>query len=1088
MKRITFLVTMFVFMGLQLMAQKVITGNVTGQEDGNPIPGVAVVVRGTTIGTITDFDGNYSLDVPEDARVLMFTFVGMKTVEEPIGDRTTIDVVLEVDILGLEEVIVTSLGITREKKALGYSVQDVQGDQLTTARESNVINSLQGRLSGVQITNSDGGVSSGSRIIIRGMSTFGGNNQPLFIVDGVPISNSYSEPGAYGGLDYGNAAMDINPNDIENVSVLKGANAAALYGSRAVNGVVLITTKTGKARMGARRGLGVSFETNFMWNSVLVLPEYQNKYGQGAGGEFEYVNGNYGGTYDGVDESWGPPLDGRLIPQWDSPYDTETGVRTPTPWVAHPDNVKDFFETGLTRTTNLSLAGQGDKANFRLSLANQEVSGIMWNTDLTRNTVTLNAGASLTNKLSVGGSAMYIDNHSDNIVEGGYGYGNPMQSLGQWFGRQVDVHELKARWKEIDPITGFPMNWNHSFHDNPYFVLHENWNSRDRDRLIGSFNLQYDFTDWLNFKALVGEDFYVEDRKQVTAQRTKDDPLGGFGAQSYRRSELNANAMFTFNKDIGTDLNIVATLGGEYDHYDYQYHATGVTDLIVPGLYDDSNATTPATTGLSETHTELQSVFGTLNLGFRNYLFLDLTGRNDWSSTLPVDNNSYFYPSVSLGFVVTEALGIESNIFSYAKIRGSYAEVGGSAGAYALQGVFDSSQPFDNQPNFNYTNTMPPLGLKPQRKKSIEAGLELKFLKNRIGLDGTFYKENTINQIMNIAISRVTGFTSKTINAGNLQNMGAEIQLMATPVERTNFSWDIMVNWSKNENKVVELYKDMKYLYLYSGSWNMEIHARPGEEYGILWGYAIVRENQKKVYYDKAETDLSHIEYSGRPIVNTNGYYKRSNSRTILGNVYPDWFGGVNNAFRYKNFNLSFLIDFRKGGDMYSITDWFGIQAGVLKRSAGTNDNGVNVREDLADGGGVKVNAVYGYLDSNGDVQLMDETGADTNTPVKNQSYADAEVFYHDYWGKNELSVFDASFVKLREVIFGYNFRDIPFLNNLGIGNINLSFVGRNLAILHSNIPNIDPEYNMGAGNYVGMETNAIPSTRSYGFNLKVDF
>ena len=1090
MKRFVLFLTLLLFAGFQLLqAQAVeLSGTITNSDDGTPVPGASIIVKGTTIGTVTSSEGEYVLRVPEDATELVVSFVGLKTQDIRIEGRTAIDIVMEPDILGLDEVVVTALGITREKKALGYAVQDISGDELAKAKETNLVNSLQGRLAGVQITNSDGGVASGSRIIVRGLSslTVGSDNQPLFVVDGVPICNNYSQPGQYGGMDYGNNAMDLNPADIENISVLKGANAAALYGSRAVNGVVLITTKTGASR--SQRGIGVSFETNWMWDNILVLPKYQNEYGQGGQMEFEYVDGAYGGINDGVDESFGPKLDGRLIPQWDSPYDPETGVRTATPWVAQPDNVKDFFETGHRITHNLSFSGASDNANFRLSYSNQDVKGTIPATDLKKNTLNLSSGYNVTKKLKVGGSATYISNKSDNIVENGYSQGNPMQSLGQWFGRQVNMQNLQDLAGEIDPVTGYPMNWNHSYHDNPYWLLHNNTNSRNRDRVIGNMNLNYQFTDWLSFKAVVGTDWYVEDRNQKTAHLTNGDRKGHYWAGSYRNNQLNANGAFTFNKMIGSDLSVIASVGGEFNKYDYQYHSTDIADLIVPDLYAVSNAAVAATTGLSETHTELQSAFGTLSLGFRNFLFLDVTGRNDWSSTLPADNNSYFYPSVSLGAVITEAIGLESNVLSYAKIRASYAEVGGTAGAYQLNGVFNSSDPFNGQPSLSYTNTIPPLGLQPQRKKSIEVGADLKFLQNRLGLDVTLYKENTINQILNIAISRATGFTSQTINAGNLQNKGVEVQLYASPVRTADFSWDVMANWSANENMVIELYEDMQYLYLYSGSWHAQVHARPNEEYGILWGYSLVRENQEKVYYDEDETQLSHILYSGRPVVDTDGFYTRSNARTDLGSVYPDWFGGVNNSFQFKNLTASFLVDFRKGGVIYSVTDWFGHYAGVMEGTAAVNDNGVNIREPVADGGGIKNEGVYGYVNADGDVQLTDADGNDVTTPVVNASYAEGQDYFKDYWGKVELSTFDASFVKLREATLGYTFTNVPALQRVGIRSLNLSLLGRNLWIIHKNTPDIDPEIGMGAGNYVGMETNAIPSVRSMGFNLKVNF
>ncbi len=1100
MKKLALVLSLLVLTGLTaLIAQAVlINGTVTSSLEGEgPIPGVQVIVHGTTLGTTTDADGNYSLTVPEGSRTLVFTFVGMKTVNVEIGGRTTIDVIMEPDILGIDEVVVTSLGITRDKKALGYSVQDVSGEEIMKAREANIVNSLQGKVAGVQISMGDGGVSSGSRIIVRGLSslTVGSNNQPLFVVDGVPISNSYTQMDHYGGLDYGNAAMDINPSDIESMSILKGANAAALYGSRAINGVVLITTKKGKSRTG--KGLGISLDITNMWDNVLVLPRYQNLYGQGADGEFEYVDGAGSGVYDNVDESWGPALGtGLMIPQFDSPYDPETGVRQATPWISHPDNVKDFFDTGHKRTVSLALSGATENSDFRLSLSNQDIKGTVPYTDLVKNTVQLNAGLDVTDRLNVSGGATYISNKSDNIVEGGYNQGNPIQSIGQWFGRQVDIESLRNSVDEIDPITNYPVNWNHSFHDNPFWLLLNNTNSRNRDRIIANINLNLDITDWLSFRAMAGKDWYVEDRKERTAHGTNGDRQGAFEARSYRRNELNANAMFVFNKDFGSDFNLTGTIGSEYNHYDYQYHSTSIADLIVPDLYSISNAAVQATTGLEERHTELQSVFGTLNLGFRNYLFLDLTGRNDWSSTLPVDNNSYFYPSVSLGAVITEALDLQSNILSYAKIRGSYAEVGGTAGEYQLNGTYSSSNPFNGQPSLGYTNTIPPLGLKPQNKKSIELGGEFKFFNNRLGFDLTWYKENTINQIMSLDISRVTGFNSKRINAGNLQNMGFELQVLATPVESPNFSWDINFNWATNENKVIELMIDeetgeetLNYLYLYSGSWDAEVHARPGEEYGVLWGYAIVRENATPVYYDDDETQLSHVEYSGRPLINPdNGFYIRSNSRTNLGNVYPDWFGGVNNSFRYKDLTASFLIDFKKGGVVYSITDWFGMMSGVLEPTAAMNDRGHNVREASADGGGIKVDGVFGYVDEDGNIVFTDADGNDVSEPVVNTKYAEGQDFFKDYWGKNELSVFDASYVKLREVMIGYDFRNIDFLSRLGVKSLKFSLVGRNMWIIYKNTPDIDPETGMGAGNYVGMETNAIPTVRSLGFDLKLNF
>jgi len=1144
MKKLFLLIVLFVFMsGYTLFAQTiVITGTVTSSAQGEgAIPGVTISVKGTTMGALTDVNGKFSLTAPQSATTLIFSYIGMKKQEVVIGGRKVIDVSMEPDLLGLDEVVVTALGISREKKALGYSVQDLGGDNIEKTKVSNIVNAFQGKLSGVQITNSDGGVSSGVRVLIRGVNSLSssGDNQPLFIVDGVPINNSTTDAGSYGGRDYGNAAGDINPSDVENISVLKGASAAALYGSRAVNGVILITTKSGKSRNG-QTGLGVSLEENMMWSTPLILPKYQNLYGQGSSvgpglGQyaFSYKDGAYGGTNDAVDESWGPELNYKVkaedllpggkyywtqdtnpdtklvespipqtvgqtlvLPQFDSPYDPVTGVRTATPWISHPNNTKSFFETGLQRTTTLAVAGSKEGANFRLSLSNQKINGILPNTDLTKNSISLNGEMAVTSKITVGGSANYISNISNNIAENGYNGGNPMQSLGQWFGRQVDMTVLKARQNELNPITGTPFNWNSSYHNNPYWNLNNNTNSRNRDRMIGNAHLSWKFTDWLSFKAMAGTDWYVEDIMERVAQGDVGIgfPKGEFNSYSNRRQEINANARLEFVKSLG-DFSFNGSLGTEYNHYNSQYRQTNVAELIIPDLYSVANAAVPATTSIIEHHHELQSVFGTANFGFRNFVFLDLTGRNDWSSTLPLNSNSYFYPSASLSLVVTDALHIKSDVLSFLKVRGSYAQVGGTADDYSLQGTYTAANPFNGHPSLNYGTTtanavIPPAALKPQNKKSKEVGIELKLFKNRIGLDASFYKENIINQILNIAVSNTTGFTNKTINAGNLQNMGAELQLNLTPVQTNDFSWDISLNWSKNQNKVISLYGDMKYYQLYDLSWGGYVYAFPGKEYGTIFGYAIVRENATPVYYDAAKTQLAYYTYSGRPIVTKAGRYIRSGQRTPLGNVYPDWFGGVTNTLNYKKLSFSFLIDFKKGGDIFSETHMFGMYTGVLAPTAVTNANGKNIRDALTDGGGVLIpNAVYGKVNTDGTIQLLDATGAASTTPVANTTYADANTWGYDYYGKTELSVFDGSFTKLREVSLGYTFDKIGFLNKAGISNIALSLVGRNLWIIHKNVPDIDPEVGNSAGNTsVGAEQNTIPSTRSYGFNIKINF
>jgi len=1081
MRKHTLLLVLLIFLGLQAaFAQNLrIQGEVTDAAEGKILPGVTVMAKGYAgIGTITNDQGKYILIVPQGTEKLTFSFIGMKTVEVFIEDRTTINVRMEEDLLGLEEVVVTGLGVSREKKALGYSVQDVKGEELAKAREQNIVNSLQGKVAGVQITNSSGAVGSSSRVLIRGNNSLTGNNQPLFVVDGVPISNSYSSLGPYGGIDYGNAAMDLNASDIENISVLKGANAAAIYGSRAANGVILITTKTA----GIKQGLGVSYESSVLVDQPAIFPDYQNLYGQGYNGEFEYVDGNGGGIMDHVDESWGPLLDGRLIPQFDSPYNPETGERTPTPWVPNPNNVRDIFKTGFQITNNIAVSKSTERTAFRLSLTNFSHVGTLANTDLKKNTINFSGSTYITPKFRVSASASYVNNTSENIPGNGYSSLNVLQQS-TWFGRQVDMKHLSETWMDVDPVTNLPYNWNHSYHDNPFWTLNKNTNSRARNRIFGNISAQYDLTNFLNVKASVGTDLFTEERMERRAMGSNDWPQGRFSAYSNFRNEMNANILVSFNKDLSEDINLSASAGANLMRYYGRSQSTHVAELIVPDLYAVSNANVTPTTGLNFNRKEIQSVYATASFGYQRWLYLDLTARNDWSSTLPLDNNSYFYPSIATGIIFTEALGLQSDFISYGKVRGGWAQVGKDTGAYQLAGTYGSANPFFGNPSLNYTNTIPPLALRPETTTSLEFGTDLKFFQNRIGLDFSWYKSNTTDQIMNISVSDATGFSGKTINAGNVQNTGIELLLTARPVESSSFSWDITLNYADNQSKVLELYEDLTFINLYYGSWGLNIQARPGFDYGMIYGRGIIREN-KHVEYDALENEL--VRYSGRAIVNPeSGMYYRTSENVILGNVMPDFMGGVRNSFTFGNFDLSALVDFRKGGDMFSVTYWFGAYAGVIEETAAINPKGNNLRDPVEDGGGILADGVLGTLDDDGNVVLTDADGEPVSEAITNTVYGDGQSYFEGHWGKNELGIFDASFIKLREISLGYTFEPY-WLKKVGLSSANLSLVGRNLWVMYRNIPHIDPENSFSAGNVQGVESNMIPSARSIGFNLKL--
>lgn len=1063
MKKLTLMIAVFVLAGLSaLYAQTtVITGTVTSSVEGEgTIPGVAVTVYGTTIGTQTDMNGYYSLEVPQTATRLVFQFIGMKTVEEMIDGRTTINVVLEPDLLGIDEVVVTALGITREKKALGYSVQDVSGEELNRAKETNIVNSLQGKIAGVQITNASGAVGASAQILIRGINSFG-DNQPLWVVDGTPISNSSSGAGQWSGVDYGNNASDIDPENIESISVLKGANAAALYGSRARNGVVMITTKKGKAR----KGLGMSFTSNTTFENVNFLPTYQNEYGQGVNGSefiykrntepgdayegwtyqewadgiaFRYVDGLGGGRNDGVDESWGPRLDAGLV--------LDQFFGEDQPWVSHPDNVKDFFVTGITTSNNLTVSGGSDKMTGRMSYTNLYQTGAIPNTDQKRNSLNATSTINITDKLKAELNVNYINTSNDNLPGQGYDSGNVMQSIGGWFGRQVDMKLLEENWETYMP-NGYPYNWNSNYHNNPYWTVNKNTSARERNRVYGNAIVTYRINDWLNVMGRYGLDYYTEFRKSVTFEGSNSKPVGtggSFGQNNRENREINADLFLNFSKKIGTDFDISGNIGGNYRSRDYNYMSLGASELTVPNFFVVGNVKGVPSTGMSQSHLETNSLFGAVNLAFRDYLFLDLTFRNDWSSTLPPDNWSYPYPSASLGWIFSETFGIDQTIFSFGKLRASYAKVGSDTGPYRLAATYDSYTAFSGMSQYSYPGTIPPANLKPEMSTSMEIGGDFKFLMNRIGLDVSYYNTVTNNQIMSVEVSPSSGFSSMLINAGEIETSGLELLLYGDILRNpTGFNWRMTVNWSTMETMVNELAEDVT-KYQLNSSWSpTTIEARVGEPFGQIYG----------VGYER--------NADGQKLTDGGFYVKTSGDPVLLGNTMPDWVGSIRNDFSYKGVNFGFLIDAKWGGDIYSVTKWFGDYAGITQTTVE---------------GGIRENGIIAE-------------GIDINTGEPNTIAVAPQSFFGDYWATTEPAVLDGTYIKFREFSLGY---DIPVRNISFLNSLNLSLIGRNLAILYvdpSNDIRIDPETGYGTGtSAVGVEQYQIPSVRSLGFKIRAEF
>lgn len=1035
MRKLSFLLVLLLLTAMQVLAQRTITGKVTSADDGSGIPGVTVLVKGTSTGVLTDLDGKFSISVPKDATALQFSFVGMQKQELALTASNAVEVIMQSEAQKIEGVVVTALGISRDKKSLGYSVQDVKGDELNKAREANVVNALTGKVAGVQITNSSGSVGASSRIVLRGVTSLSGDNQPLFVVDGVPISNNtFGNSDGYGGTNRGSGVADINPDDIESVSVLKGPNAAALYGSRASNGVIIVTTKKGKSQKG--KGIGVAYSNTTMFDTPLRLPDYQNSYGQGSTGAFSFVDGANGGTNDGVDESWGPKLDvGTMIPQWDSPV--VNGVRQPTPWISHPNNIKDFFEVGRAMTNNVALDGGNENANFRISYTNFNQTGMVPNTDLKRNTFALSAGGHPSKNLNVEGNANYVNSRSDNMSNYGYDAQNVMQQF-IWCGRQNNTPDL-AQYTNPD---GTKRNWNYNYHNNPYFTLHENTNKMNRDRLYGNTKATYKFTDYLSAKIGVALDNWTNWNSSRIAYGDIDNPFGFYDENKQTFRETNEDFLIMFNKKLTEDINLSLNAGGNMMQQSYLSNEVQAPELAVPGVYNVSNSKVAQKAYNYFSDKRINSLYFSGQASFKA-LYLDFTGREDWSSTLPEKNNHYFYPSVSLSGVISDMLGAKPSWLSLAKARVSYAKVGSDTGPYNLNPTLAFGAGWNAGTkllNQGVPNALPNGDLTPQFTNSLELGVNLAFFQNRVNLDVTYYNGKTTDQIIPIPISYASGYTSKYINAGEIDNHGVEVSLGLVPVKSASgFEWDIDLNWAKNHNEVVSLYPGIDQ-YLLGSYWEMKVLAIPGQPMGSLFGYDFKRDPNGN-------------------IVNLNGVPVQGDLK-VLGNSTPDWIGGMNNTFRYKGLEFSFLLDFHKGGDIYSMTNSWGRYAGVLKETLIGREGGIV-------GPGVK---------------LAD----DGVTYVTNDVVVTAEEYNHTAYSNtmDYSSVFDASYLKLREMKLGYTFAKLGPFSNLSV-----SVIGRNLALLYSVVPHIDPETSFSNSNGVqGLEFGQLPSARSIGFSIGLKF
>lgn len=1069
------------FMGA--MAQQVINGKVISGDDRQPLPGATVQVKGAARKTITDNTGNFTISAGNDD-ILIISSIGFTTQQVKASAATSI--VLATDTRGLGEVVVTALGIRKERKKLGYAIQEVKGEDLTVARESNIVNQLAGKVAGVTVVGSPSGVGGSARVSIRGERSVDLNkNQPLYVVDGVPISNAVT--GGSGGnnqeVDFGNGASFINPDDVESMSVLKGPAAAALYGSRAANGVIMIKTKSGHKQ----KGLGVEVNSNLTFESALKLPEYQKVYGQGnaSGADFAFVNGGGAGLSDGTDEGWGPAFKGQLFPQFNSPRTLNgepipfTGadmnapagsVISPTLWEPDNDNLKNFLETGNTVTNNIALTGGNDKGDIRLSYTNLHQKGMVPNTGLDRHTTSFSAGYHLTPKFTARAFVSYIKGESDNRPSISYGTESIMYLFNCWLPASVRVSDLKRLWqKGLDGKQQY--NWNYNYHDNPYFNVYENTNGQYYDRLIGNVALKYDITNWLNMQVRTATDWSNERREYRRAFSTQRYPFGEYREVNIINEERNTDFLFTASKDVNSNFSINATLGGNQMRQTSRFNEDVAGQLNLPGIYRLTNSRIALVNNQNNVGKRINSFYGSAGVSFRNMLFFDITGRNDWSSalTLPDDlkafgneQNLYFYSSFALSGIISEMIKLPDAV-SFAKVRASFAQVGNDTDPFAFTQTFNRSDPYGAWAVYEETSRLSNLNLKPEISSAFEFGADIRFLQNRIGLDVTYYQSNTKNQILNIPLSNTSGYERRVINAGSIRNNGWEVMLNVTPVKTRNFGWDAYINFSANRSKVLELADGLNNYVMADRS--VSVEARVGERMGDLYGIGFARvqsTDTKAPYYDASG------KYTGQMVFAANGRPIPTTEKIKLGNYNPDFLMGIGNSFTYKGVRLSALFDFRQGGKLYSHTQTVGREGGIIKETLEGRADGYDI---MKPGNGVIGNGV---------VQTGDGSFAPNTTKV-------AVREWHTAWtgGRNiaEGVMYDASFVKLRELTIGYSFPG-SFRKGI-IKGMNVSLVGRNL-FLWDNVPHVDPETMSYSGGTAlpGIEYMSLPGSRSYGLNL----
>lgn len=1103
MRKLTLLLALLGFIGLQgVFAQTSVSGTVTDADNGGTIPGVNVQVKGTSIGTMTDMDGKYSLSVPQDATALVFSFVGMETQEVAFTGQSTVDVAMQASALKLDEVVVTALGVSREKKSLGYATQEVKGDELNQVVKDNFINSISGKVAGVQIKNNTN-MGGSSNIIIRGNSSLTQNNQALFVIDGVPVDNSITNNAGQttgrSGFDYGNAASDINPDDIESINVLKGAAASALYGSRAANGVIMITTKRGKKSVDGKTRVGVDINSSVTVGMMdkSTFPAYQQNYGAGYGPY--YSDGDHPGLYeyedvdgDGVndlvvpfteDASIGEEFDPSLmVVQWDYFDPNSPNYHKKTPWTVAENQPDYFFSNALTLKNSIDVGGGSENSTFRVGYTNLHQKGMMPNSTLDKNTFSINGSYDILKSLKVTASANYFRQNTQGRNHTGYSE-NILSSFRQWFQMNVDLkaqedaymaEEQNVTWNRSDTYDPNPIYW-----DNPYFQRYTSYQSDTRGRLVGFMQADWKINDYFGLMGRASIDTYntTQEERKATGSISnefginREEQTSGYYVFLREFNEINYDLKLDFHKDFSENLNLSAFVGTNIrrNHIeDKEMNTSG--GLLVPNLFALSNAAArDAREG--SFRKGVNGYYLSASLGFKNMLYLDATYRYDISSTLPKDAWGYGYYSVAGSFLFSEI--VKPDWLQLGKLRVNYATVGNDAPYLSLYNTYQGFSTFNGNGIISVNSTMNNAALKPEITHSFEAGLEMTMFQSRLGFDFAYYNNNTSNQIMPVAVSYATGYASKYFNAGTIQNSGFELALRGTPVKNNSFRWDVNLNWSKNKSLVVELFDEggqtVTNLQLARLQGGVSINATKGSPYGVIQG-----------------TTYETVEVNGveRRLIASNGYYiKTGTSDNILGDINPDFNMGLNNALSFKNLTFSFLIDWQQGGSLFSLDQYYGRATGLYEETDFTNDLGNPVRDPVVMNDDGSYASTSGGVVLDGVVDNGDGTYSENTVRVAGGDY---RLFGYSR-NPNAAFIYDATYVKLREVVLSYSLPK-SLLDKSFLHGVTLSVVGGNLWIMYKDLPHADPEASQGAGNIQGWQSGVMPAMRTIGFNVKLQF